>query len=263
MSRPKILTIDIETAPIKAHVWGLFDQNVGLNQIDTEWSILSFCAKWLHSDEVIYMDTFDQKNKRNDRKLVRAIHKLLNEADIVNGQNVQRFDRRKINARFILNNLPPPSPYRVVDTMLMARRTFGFTSNKLEWLSDKLCTRYKKLKHKLFPGFELWSAFLNGDPAARTEMREYNIVDVLSTEELYLKLRPWTPGHPNINLYNEDDGHLHCTHCGSTNLAKKGFRFTQVGKYQRYHCGDCGAWPHGRKMLNSKEARENVLGSNG
>ncbi len=29
----KILVLDIETAPIVAHVWGLFDQNIGLNQI--------------------------------------------------------------------------------------------------------------------------------------------------------------------------------------------------------------------------------------
>lgn len=263
MTRPRILTIDIETAPLMVHAWGLFDQNIGLNQIDTEWTILSYSAKWLGDQHVMYRDTFHQKNKRDDKRLVREIWKLLNEADIVCGQNVQRFDRRKINARFILNGLPPPSPYRVVDTMLMARKTFGFTSNKLEWLSDKLCTEHKKLKHKQFPGFELWAAFLAGDPLAQKEMEDYNRVDVLSTEELYLKLRPWTPGQPNVNLYNEDDGQLHCTYCGSTNLTKKGHRFTQVGKYQRYHCGDCGAWPHGRKMLNDKEARANLLANNG
>ena len=33
MTGPKILIVDIETAPIVAQVWGLFDQNVGLNQI--------------------------------------------------------------------------------------------------------------------------------------------------------------------------------------------------------------------------------------
>ncbi|UWI83481.1 putative head-to-tail connector protein [Ralstonia phage BHDT_So9] len=264
MTGPKILTIDVETSPIGAHVWRLFDENVALNQITAEWTILSFCAKWLGSDEVIYEDTFNQRNKRDDKRIVKKIHKLLDEADIVIGQNVQKFDRRKINARFIMNGLQPPSPYRVVDTMLMARKTFGFTSNKLEWLSEKLCTQYKKLKHKKFPGFELWAAFLAGNPDAQAEMREYNIVDVRSTEELYLKLRPWHPGHPNVNTYDADAGdEMRCPTCGSTHLIRKGYRYTNVGTYVRFKCQDCGAWPHGRQMQNTKQQRKNLLGNAG
>src|SRR5690606_10614258 len=44
---PKVLVFDIETSPIIAHVWSLWDQNVGLNQIMTEWHIMSWSAKWL------------------------------------------------------------------------------------------------------------------------------------------------------------------------------------------------------------------------
>ena len=40
---PKILLIDIETAPNLGYIWGKYEQNV----IDykTEWYLLSFCAK--------------------------------------------------------------------------------------------------------------------------------------------------------------------------------------------------------------------------
>ena len=35
---PKVLVYDIETAPILGHVWRLWDQNVGLNQIVSDYS---------------------------------------------------------------------------------------------------------------------------------------------------------------------------------------------------------------------------------
>ena len=49
---PKILCFDIETLPLESYTWGLFDQNVGLNQIKTDWAALSIAAKWLGEDEV-------------------------------------------------------------------------------------------------------------------------------------------------------------------------------------------------------------------
>jgi hypothetical protein len=262
MAQPRILTIDIETAPVRAAVWGLWDQNVGLNQIEADWSILSYSAKWLGEDGVYYEDTFNQRDQRNDRKLCKGIWKLLDKADIVIGQNHERFDVKKLNSRFIAHGMPPPSPFRCVDTLKVAKRHFGFTSNKLEYMTERLCTKYKKLKHGRYPGYELWAAFLARDVGAQIEMREYNEQDVRATEELYLIMRPWIKGHPNVNLYTQGlIGSLACPNCGSNDLRKKGYRYTQLGKYQRYLCNHCGAWPHGRKALITKEDRENLLGN--
>lgn len=258
MPTPKILTIDIETAPLTAFVWGLFDQNVGLNQIKGEWAILSYAAKWLHSDQLYYDDTFKQRNKLDDKRILKALWKMLDEADIVIGQNVERFDVRKINARFMLNGMPPPSPYRIIDTMKAARRTFAFTSNKLEWLSEYL-SDVKKGKHKKYPGFELWSAFMNGEADAQAEMKEYNLIDVVATEKVYLKLRPWMPDHPNIATYNEVNDGPTCRVCGSHHVVKRGTRNTQIGVYHRFHCQACGAWSRGRTMINTKEQRGTLL----
>ena len=262
----KILTLDLETAPIQSYHWGLWDQNIGLNMIGTDWSILSYSAKWLHEERTMYKDTFNQRNKRKDKTLLLQVRNLLNEADIIVGQNVQRFDLKKLSARFIMNDIAPPSPVRVIDTLKVAKRHFAFTSNKLEYMSDKLCVKYKKLKHGQFPGFELWAEFLKGNPLAQAEMEKYNRYDVLSTEELYLIMRPWIAGHPNVNVYDHDHGDIdgqpmRCPNCGSDDLKRKGFRFTQLGQYQRYHCGDCGAWPHGRVNLNSKATRAKLLGN--
>lgn len=252
---PKVLSLDIETSPIEGRVWGLFKQNVGLNQIIKDWNILSFCAKWLHSDEVIYKDLRDADNIADDTELVRELWDLLDEADIVIAQNGKRFDVPKINARFVMLGLKPPSPYKVIDTLLMAKQQFGFTSKKLEYMTDKLCTT-KKRKHEKFPGMELWNQCLAGNLEAWEEMRLYNIDDVVSMEELYLIMRPWYVGHPNVAIYFKDDEPtLRCPKCGSDHVKVDGFTFTQAGKYERVHCQDCGGWSRGRYTLNSMEER--------
>ena len=109
MSRPKILTIDIETAPMLGYVWGLWDNNVALNQIHTDWYILAFAAKWMDSKDVIYFDQRDQKNMEDDKVLLKKIWRLLDEADVIITQNGKSFDEKRINARFILNGMKPPS----------------------------------------------------------------------------------------------------------------------------------------------------------
>lgn len=262
MNKPKILTLDIETAPIQANVWSLWKQNVGLNQIDQDWAILSYAAKWADSNEVEYRDTFAQRNQRDDRQLCKGLWKLLDKADIVIGQNHERFDIKKINARLIFHGLGPYSPIRTVDTMQVAKRTFGFTSKKLEYMTEALCRKYKKLKHGRFPGYELWAQYLARNAEARVEMREYNIQDVRATEELYFIMRPWIKGHPNVNLYTKGRvAEVACPNCGSTNLHRKGYRYTQLGKYPRYRCMECGSWPHARKNEMLPEDRANLLGN--
>src|SRR5690554_2502619 len=136
----KILILDIETAPILAHVWRTFKENVGLEQISFDWYILSFAAKWLHSDETLYFDQQYAKDVEDDTPLMQRLWKLLDDADIIVAHNGRRFDLKKINARFAIKGFKPPSPYRIVDTLEIAKKNFAFTSNRLAYLTDTLCT---------------------------------------------------------------------------------------------------------------------------
>ena len=235
-AKPKILFLDIETAPIEAHVWQLYDQNVGLNQIMHDWSILSWCAKWQSSKRLIYEDVRNQKNKRDDKKILKHIWDLLDEADIVVGQNSKQFDIKKLNARFIINGMQPPSSYRQIDTKVLAKKVFGFTSNRLEYMADKLCKKYKKLKHKKFAGHEMWVECLKGNKAAWREMEKYNKHDVLALEELYNALIAWD--NPiNFNPYHKQHGNI-CT-CGSTEFSRNRYSFSNSGKFERVRCKKC------------------------
>lgn len=249
---PKILFIDIELKPILAQVWALWDQNVGLNQIQEDWSILSYCAKWKGSDEVIYEDLQGSEDFEDDSKLLSNLWKLLNEADIVVGQNSKRFDVKKINSRLVLNGYPKPSTFRQIDTMLIAKAQFGFTSNKLQYMTDKLCTKYKKLDHGKFAGHLLWSECMKGNPEAWSEMRDYNINDVLSLEELYDILSSWDSTLPNFDVYVDEILDMSV-------WEEDGFHYSNIGKYKRYRNKITGQQKRSRVNLLSKDKRDSML----
>lgn len=252
---PKILLLDIETAPLIAYVWGLWENNVALNQIKADWHVLAWSAKWLGSSTVLYADQRHAKNIEDDSAILKKIWALIDEADIIVTQNGKSFDIRKLNARFILNGMKPPSSFKHIDTKVLAQRHFGFSSHKLEYMTDKLCTRYKKRKVKKFPGFELWSECLKGNIKAWKEMEKYNKYDVLSLEELYTKLMPWD-NSINFSLYSRDN--VQRCSCGSANFIRNGFFYGAAGKYQRYKCDDCGAEIRDKQNMLSKEKRKSL-----
>jgi hypothetical protein len=251
MSGPKILLVDIETAPMLAHVWGLWDQTIGLNQIKADWHILSWSAKWLDSPEIFYKDQRKAKDISKDKSLLLPLWRLLNKADIIVTQNGKSFDEKKLNARFIQNGMKPPSSFKHIDTKLIAKKRFAFTSNKLEYLAKALGAKTKKMKSKKFQGFDLWSECLKGNLAAWKEMERYNKADVLALESVYLKLRPWDQS-VNFEVY-ADKGVMTCN-CGSTDFHKNGKAYSALGIYSRYRCRKCGAEKRGKANIAKNKA---------
>lgn len=260
--KEKVLVFDIETAPIIAHVWGLWENNVGLNQIEKDWHCLSWSAKWKGAPdtEVMYMDQRNAAKVEDDYDLLDAIWELLDEADVVITQNGKNFDQRKLNARFVIMKVRdrhPPSSYKHEDTKLIAQRHFNFPSFKLEYMTDKLCVKYKKLKHKTFPGHEMWTECLKGNILAWKEMEVYNKHDVLALEELYDVIAPWH-GNSGYNSNVFHDAETNLCKCGASTFIKNGFYRTNVGKFQKYKCKKCGAETRDRVNLFSKEKRASL-----
>ena len=254
----KTLIIDIETAPIMGRVWQLWDNNLSLKQIADEWFIMSYSAKWLGEDEIFYADC--RKDIGNDTPLLTDLHVLLDEADFIIAHNGDRFDLPKINARFILDGFTPPSPYRTIDTLKIAKRHFKFTSNKLEYLTGKLC-KQQKLSHSKFAGFTLWNECMAGNDEAWDEMKAYNEMDVISLEELYIVLRPWSKQHPNMVTAEADGVVISCPKCGGTHMNRRGFLYTNKGKHQRYQCGSCNGWSSATTSVNTTDEKRSLLAS--
>lgn len=228
------LIIDIETSPNLAYVWGMFKQNVALNQIEDTGEVISFAAKWRGEKKVHFASTY------HDGKvgMLDAAHALLDEADVVIGYNSKSFDMKHLRREFLLNKYAPPSPWQDVDLLTETRRLFRFVSNKLDHVSQQLGIG-SKVKHE---GFDLWkSCIVDQDEAAWGRMRKYNKQDVVLTEKLYEIYEPWAIGIPNKALMLEHDG---CPRCGAPpeRLQSRGFSHTKTGSYRRFQCTSCGGW---------------------
>ena len=257
----KILCYDLETFPILGAVWKLFDNNVGINQIERDWSLLSYAAKWVGTDmtldNVIYNDVRHRSDINDDSELVAELWDLMNEADIVLTKNGNAFDIKKLNARFVQLGFPPPSSFKSIDLDQICKRHFKFTSRKLEYLSQELNEQFKKLSHSKFAGYAMWEQCLKGNIEAFEECKEYNKYDVLSTEELYYTLSPWSNSLPSFHTYSESES-WKCN-CGNTEVKSVGFTHTGSAKYEKFQCTSCGKNLRGKLNLLTKEKRSNTL----
>ena len=247
----KVLILDIETAPISAYVWGIWNQNVGTHQIQSDWFCLTWAAKWLFEDKV-----YSAKLKpaevleQDDKRIIEGIWKLVNEADIVIAHNGEKFDMPKVNSRFIINGLRPPLPYQQIDTLKHIRRQFGFTSNKLDYVNKLL-----NLERKKETNFDLWERCMKGNKDALKEMEDYNVQDVRILEETYLLIRAWIKPHPNMGLFILDEKEHRCPNCGSSDLEIMGKTYnTPANVYELMRCSNCGA--SSRKRLGSANIKQ-------
>lgn len=247
----KVLILDIETAPINAYVWGIWNQNVGTHQIQSDWFCLTWAAKWLFEDKV-YSAKIKPKEvlEQDDKRIIEGIWKLVNEADIVIAHNGEKFDMPKLNSRFIINGLNPPLPYQQIDTLKHIRRQFGFTSNKLDYVNKLL-----NLERKKETNFELWERCMKGDAKALSEMEAYNVQDVRILEETYLMIRAWIKPHPNMGLFILDEKEHRCPNCGSNELEIMGKNYnTTANVYELMRCSNCGA--SSRKRLGAANIKQ-------
>lgn len=240
MPQPKILILDVETFPNTAYVWRFFKENIGAKQVLEYSTLASFAYKWLGDDVTWYEDTEHQSEKQ----LVRKLLNVLDAADIVVAHNGAKFDLPTIQGRALVLGLKPPSPYKIVDTLLVARYEFNFPANSLEHLAILLGVE-KKGQHQKFPGFELWDQCMKNNPEAWEEMRVYNKQDVDTLEQIYLKMRPFMKRHPNVAVYEETEQTI-CPKCGSSHIQWRGYAVTNVYKYRKFQCQSCGGWARTR-----------------
>jgi len=235
----KILTLDIETAPLKSYIWGIWNQNLGhsLNMLESDWFMLTWSAKWLFEDNVLSDKlTPEEVLKEDDSRICKTIWNLLEEADVVIIHNGLKFDVKRMNTRFLKNGMTPPMVYQVIDTLIHARKRFNITSNKLDYIG-----KFLGLGEKLATGgFDLWKRCMKGDADALTEMETYNIQDVRLLEDVYLVLRPYIKPHPNVALFVAEDVHS-CPSCASTDLKWEGTYSTYANTYDAFRCSSCGS----------------------
>ena len=236
----KILLIDIETSPNTAHVWGLWQQNVSLNQLLESSYTMCYSAKFLGESQVY----FDSVQKSTPQSMLEGVHSLLEQSDAVVHYNGTKFDMPTLNKEFLLHKMTPPPPIKQIDLLRVVKSQFRFPSNKLDYVAQRLGLGKKK-DHE---GHTLWIKCMAGDSKAWQTMEKYNIQDVVLLEKLYKKLLPWIKTPINQALMNDRKGFV-CPTCAKPALVSKGYRYTSSGAYQRYQCKACGAYSTDTRSL--------------
>jgi hypothetical protein len=229
---PRVLVLDIETAPNLAWVWGLFKQNIGINQIEQPGRVLCFAARWHGTDETMF---FSENQRGGAERMVRAAHALMLEADAIVGWNSQRFDTRWLNKEIKQARLRRPAGYKQVDLMRSVKKHQYQPSYKLDYNA-----RFLGIGGKVETGgFELWRGCMAGDKESWRTMEEYNRHDTELTDEVLTDMRQggWVVGLPNMSVMGGDV----CPCCGSDRLQADGHYQTQTRRYQRWVCLDCGS----------------------
>jgi hypothetical protein len=186
----KILLLDFELFPNLCYTWGAYEQNV--IKIVRPRMICSVAWKFVGEKKAHVLALPDFKEYKgspftNDG-LMRHTRDLFNEASIIVGHNLDNFDLKRGRVDIIKNEIDPPADFKTIDTLKIARQKFGFNSNRLNDLCEFLGGP-SKVRHE---GFPLWEACMNGDMAAWSRMRKYNLGDVdPCLEFIYKKLSPW------------------------------------------------------------------------
>lgn len=246
----KILHIDIETAPHLVYAWGLWKQDIHIDNIIEAGYTMCFAAKWHGKNQMI----FKSFHEHGRDEMIKTAYDLIEEADAVVHYNGNKFDMPILNQEFLVSGFTPPSPVKQIDLLHTARRQFRLPSNKLDYVARVLGLD-GKVQHK---GMMLWHECMAGDEKAWRVMKKYNCQDVRLLEKVYMKLLPWIQNHPNMGLYNEKDRPV-CTNCGSHRVHSRGYARTKTQLYRQWQCADCGKWQRSKTNETSATQKRNTL----
>lgn len=236
----KILVFDLETTGFKADFSHL----------------LTAAAKFVGEEEVYYwrIDHHPDYGKTpasmmNDKWIVEGVIELIEESDMLVGHYLDRFDVPFLNTRALDWGLMPAPQIRTVDTWKIARQNLALGRNSLanvaDFLNDETAQKGGLSKTQ-------WKLAAHGDKKVLDAMVEYNIGDVIATEEAYLKLRPVMKNHPYVSApVNGEDRTHQCNACGSMNTVSKGSYYTKLYHVARRRCKDCGTpFEEGRSRIS-------------
>lgn len=229
---PRILAIDIETAPILAYTFSTFKTNIGHNQIVKPGRILCFTAQW-DGDRTVQ---FYSEHQDGQQEMLQKLWDLLDEADIILHYNGSSFDNPWIRGELMLAGFNPPSPYQQIDLFQVMKSNTRLPSKKLDYVAKRFLDE-QKVSHT---GFQLWIDCMAGDEKGWRLMKKYAIKDTKLLLPLYKRIRPWINNHPNVALI--DGKELGCPKCGSKKYQSRGYRHTNASTFRQFQCNDCGGW---------------------
>ena len=167
----------------------------------------------------------------SDKELMEKFLEVYNQADLVVGYNNNNFDNRWINARAMKYNLFVNVFVKSFDLIKHSKRLFRLLSYSMDYLAKFYGVTLKQ-SHE---GIIMWDKIEEGTPEEQAEyiqkMIDYNVGDIITTEEIFLKLRKYM-GH-QIHVGTLKGGEKwSCPSDGSENVALFKVTATAAGTIQ-------------------------------
>jgi len=225
----KVMVYDIETSRVKVDAWWTGKQYINHKQLRSEPTIISIAWKWIGKDEV-YSLTWDKNHC--DKSMMKKFLKEYNKASMVVGQNNNSFDNKWINTRAAKHCLHVDRFVKSFDIYRMAKRYFRIPSYSMAYMAKYFGLTLKQ-SHE---GMHMWDMIEYGTPEEKKEylqkMVHYNVGDIVTTEELYLTLKPYFAAVTNesVKMGLPKWG---CPVSGSLNVKLLKTIFTEQGTVQR------------------------------
>lgn len=234
----KTLIIDVERLPgtITMPFWSLNDmKNRRMNwEHVTEWP-RTICAAWRWYGEKRI--NFAAEWDHGADVFAETIRNTMDQADIITGHYVNGADRKWLNSMFRDHNLRMPSPYKVIDTLAIARSQLGDESMTLGALTQRYGIPTKEGHYNA----AVARAACEGDRKAQREIKLYNIADVEASTGLYAAMLPLTKNHPHVAPNLAQEANI-CPRCASSDVVRDGTYTPGVYIYARYLCRSCTGW---------------------
>ena len=244
--RNRILILDVERLDgiTVQHYWDRGDlqkRYVHHESVTREPRTTIVCAKWYDSPDVIRLAEWDKGGRGT---FLRRVHKLMAEADIIVGHNLDNADVPWLKGDLHIPRighpyrptLPPLPPFKTVDTLKVLRREFksGAPFKSLDAFCQIVGIPSKTDRYDR----EAMERAVNGSTEDRERLTEYCAGDVVATQWLYDWERPHIKGHPALFVDGKDKLRT-CNRCGSetTDVAR---RFVaNVLTYSMRRCTNC------------------------
>ena len=254
----RLLFFDVEVAWMLTALWQLDAGYINPDMVEQpEKFLLSWSAKW--SDETKVRSqvlTPGEAKGEDDARIVDGLAKLVRKADYVVAHNGNKFDMKRLNTRVLLNGSQPLGHVQTIDTLIIARQSFDFASNRLNFIAKLL-----GLGEKHSTNLDLWRRCCQGEAKALKEMRAYNVTDTILLEAVFRAMAPYAKKIPRLIDAAEWRQEL-CTHCGdprertaTTPRHKRDGEYrTNVNTFPKYRCSECGRNYRGWQAIGSMKS---------
>lgn len=202
---PKILYFDIETAPFRMTL-ERFDLKLRTgwldwHNIEKPFFIISWAAAWVNFDgraERVMSGavTGYEAKRRSDKRHLKILWELIDQADYVVGHNLKAFDIKKLETRFLLNNLNAPAEFAARDTLTMAKKRFKPESQAMDYWNQLLGGQRKDDMT-----FEDWIQVTKGNQKIINKMVKYNRGDIVAGIFLLKKFVRYVESNSKMKVF--------------------------------------------------------------